>query len=280
VTDPGGDLDLALDAARKAGALVMRWFRTNPEVRHKGPGQPVTDADIAADVLLREILTVARPTYGWLSEETADRPDRLERQRVWLVDSIDGTRSFIAGHAEFSISIGLAEEGIPIVGVVLNPATDEVYWAVRGAGAWSMTGSGAAQSLRVRAHEEPAVLVASRTEIQRGELDDLLRAAPGGMDWQLEGLGSTAYKLARVAAGGADAFVSQTPKSEWDVCAGALIVEMAGGSATDIQGRPFRYNKPDPGVSGVLATSGSLHQALVSAIALTGSGRRAAERSK
>jgi myo-inositol-1(or 4)-monophosphatase len=134
--------------------------------------------------------------------------------------------------------------------------------------------------LRVRTGEDKAVLVASRTEIQRGELDDLVRLAPGDRDWRLEGLGSTAYKLARVAAGGADAFVSQRPKSEWDVCAGALLVEMAGGSATDVAGESFRYNQPDPAVSGVLASSRPLHQALVSAIALAGSGRRDAERSK
>jgi len=279
LSDRGADLDLAIDAARRAGALVMRWFRTNLEVRHKGPGQPVTDADIAADVLLRDMLTAARPTYGWLSEETPDAPDRLGRQRIWLVDSIDGTRSFIAGRAEFSISIGLVEDGIPVLGVVLNPATDEVYWAVRGAGAWGATGTGSDVQLRVRTGGERAVLVASRTEIQRGELDDLMRCAPGGRDWRVEGLGSTAYKLAHVAAGGADAFVSQGPKSEWDVCAGALLVEMAGGSVTDIAGQPFRYNQPDPAVSGVLATSGPLHQALVFAIGRTGAGRRDEERS-
>jgi myo-inositol-1(or 4)-monophosphatase len=269
LSDPERDLDLAIDAARRAGKLVMRWFRTNLEVRHKGPGQPVTDADIAADVLLREILTAARPTYGWLSEETTDTPDRLGCQRIWLVDSIDGTRSFIAGRAEFSISIGLVEDGIPVLGVVLNPATDEVYWAVRGADARGAPGDGTERLLRVREGDAKAVMVASRTEIQRGELDNLVRCAPGERAWQLEGLGSTAYKLARVAAGGADAFVSHRPKSEWDVCAGALLVEMAGGRTTDIAGQPFRYNKPDPAVSGVLATSGPLHQALVVAIGRT-----------
>jgi myo-inositol-1(or 4)-monophosphatase len=262
--DPAADLELALDAARQAGALVMRWFRTHLEVRHKSPGQPVTDADLAADALLHQILTTARPEYGWLSEETADQPARLERERVWLVDPIDGTRSFVAGHPEFSVSVGLAEAGLPILGVVLNPATGEVYWAVRGVGVWGSTTGGGEATLSVRAAERDVVVLASRNEIRRGELDAVAQATEGGRTWQLEGIGSTAYKLARVAAGAADAFLSLGPKSEWDVCAGALLLEMAGGSATAIDGEAFRYNKPRPAVRGVLATTPPLRQALLS----------------
>jgi myo-inositol-1(or 4)-monophosphatase len=244
----------------------MRWFGRNPDVHHKSPGQPVTPADLAADALLRESLLTARPTYGWLSEETADHPDRLQRRRVWVVDPIDGTRSFIAGYPEFAVSVGLVDEGRAVLGVVLNPALDEVYWAVRGVGAWGAAVSGGAASPLVvsRGDADRPVLVASRSEIRRGEIEPVLAGLPG--TWQAEGLGSTAFKMARIAAGRGDGFASRGPKSEWDVCAGALLVEMAGGKATDIEGAPFRYNRRRTGVRGVVAASARFHETLLGAI--------------
>lgn len=116
------DLVLALDAARAAAEVVRSYIGRNLGVRHKSPDQPLTEADLAADRLLRERLLAARPDYGWLSEETADSEERLGRQSVWIVDPIDGTRSFIAGRPEFSISVGLAVNGTPRVGVIVNPA--------------------------------------------------------------------------------------------------------------------------------------------------------------
>src|SRR5690606_4407700 len=102
------DLALAVEAARAAAEVIRSFAGKQLDVRHKSPNQPLTAADLAADALLRERLHGSRPDYGWLSEETADSPDRLERQSVWIVDPIDGTRSFIAGRPEYSISVGLA----------------------------------------------------------------------------------------------------------------------------------------------------------------------------
>lgn len=258
-TDRRQDLELALEAAREAGRLVMETFRTDAEVRHKSPDQPVTDADLRADALLARRLLADRPGYGWLSEETVDRPDRLRRRRVWVVDPIDGTRSFIAGYAEFGISIALVEDGEPVVGVIHNPARDEMFWATGGGGAF--LGSGDAPAVRLRV-EEPSeetrpALLASRSEIRRGELDDF----EGGHE--IRELGSTAYKMAGVAAGRGHAFLSRGPKSEWDVAAGVLIVAEAGGRATDLAGRAVVFNRPDTGVDGILAAAPRLHAALL-----------------
>src|SRR5262249_17965162 len=107
-------------------------FRAETEVRFKSPDQPVTDADLAADRILHEMLLGARPEYGWLSEETRDSPERLGRERLWVVDPIDGTNSFVLGIPEFAVSIGLVDRGRPVIGVVYNPATDELYHAVAG----------------------------------------------------------------------------------------------------------------------------------------------------
>ncbi|HEY8485713.1 MAG TPA: 3'(2'),5'-bisphosphate nucleotidase CysQ [Longimicrobiales bacterium] len=253
----GEELELVLGAVRDAGAAVMRRFGGDQEVVEKAPGQPLTAADLEADRILRELLGSARPGYGWLSEETADGPDRLERERVWIVDPIDGTRSFIAGRPEFAISVGLVERGKAVVGVVYNPATAELYWAVRGEGAYAGTldGGGGRRRLRVtdRSTADQAILLASRSELRAGEFDPF----HGG--WRISPTGSTAYKLAKVAAGEGDVFLSRGPKGEWDVCAGALLVEEAGGRATDLTGRAPEYNRPAPYLHGILASNGRLH---------------------
>lgn len=287
------EVKIALRAARTAGRIVMRHFGADPVVTHKTPDQPLTAADLEADEALKEALRGARPDYGWLSEETADHADRLHRRRVWIVDPIDGTRSFIAGRREFAISIGLVEDGVAILGVVYNPSAQELYWAVRGRGAYT-TRHGlepasdreaasvrAARSrgdrdagiddmlrpVRLEVSRHPdlagAVVLASRSEIAAGEFKPFEGRLPAGAHagWRIRPTGSTALKLARVAARAGDVFLSRGPKSEWDVCAGALIVEEAGGRATDLDGQALRYNRPVPHVYGILAAGPRLHAA-------------------
>ena len=260
--DVAADLELAIIAAREAGRVVMRSFRTEQKVTHKSPSQPLTEADLAADDIIKRLLLGQRLMYGWLSEETADNPSRLKRRHVWIVDPIDGTRSYIEGYAEFAISIGLAEDGITVLGVVYNPATDEMYAAQRGKGAWRVGG----KPLNVLPPNPEMTLasrrmVASRSEIRAGDFGPFEDA------FDIHGTGSTAYKLAKVAAGEAQVFVSRGPKSEWDVCAGVLLVEEAGGRATDLHGDQIVYNKADTRVDGILATNGTLHREMIDRVA-------------
>ena len=255
--DVAADLDLAIHAAREAGVVVMKAFRTEHEVTLKSPDQPLTQADLAADAILKRILLSNRLDYGWLSEETADNRARLQQRFVWIVDPIDGTRSYIAGYPEFAISIGLAENERAVAGVVYNPATDEMYAARRGAGAWRVGG----ETLNVQRAASARALVASRSEIGKGEL------RPFESSFAITGTGSTAYKMMKVATGEAQVFVSRGPKSEWDVCAGTLIVEEAGGRATDLKGRDILYNQTRTKVYGILATNGVLHSELLDRVA-------------
>lgn len=252
---PEEDLELAKHAARAAGVVVMKAFRTDQEVTFKSPDQPLTAADLAADALLKEQLLGNRPGYGWLSEETADNEERLGRALVWVVDPIDGTRSFIAGRAEFAISIALAYNGEAMIGVVYNPATAEMFTAVRGMGAFSSVGTHATggKQLGVSTAERRGVIAASRSEIERGDFKDF------GATYDLLPTGSTAYKLAVVASGKADIFFSRGPKSEWDLCAGDLIVSEAGGSVSDVRGAALHYNRRNPHIDGVLAARAPLH---------------------
>ncbi|HYH78872.1 MAG TPA: 3'(2'),5'-bisphosphate nucleotidase CysQ [Longimicrobium sp.] len=249
------DLDLAIHAVRAAGEGVMAAFRTDAEVRYKGPEQPVTDADLAADRVLHDVLLGGRPDYGWLSEETKDLPARLGKRRLWVVDPIDGTNSFIQGRAEFAICVGMVEDGRAVLGVILNPATGELYHAVEGGGAF-LNGA----PIHVSATDEAAearTIYASRWEMGRGELAHF--AAP----WQVMPMGSTAYKMVKVADGTADVFISAGPKNEWDVAGAAVIVTEAGGRVTGPTGEPFRYNQPDPAWRGVIASNGLLHAAVL-----------------
>lgn len=257
------DLDVAKAAARLAGRVAMRHFRRPLLVEYKTTDQPVTRADLDADDVLREHLLSARPDYGWLSEESPDGPDRMGRRRVWIVDPIDGTRSFIAGRPEFAVSVGLAEDGVAVVGIVFNPATDELFHAVLGDGAHIDVGGAGARRLVVSGQDGagPVTVLASRSEIRAGDF----RGAPPS--WQVQPLGSTAYKLARVAAGAADVFVSRGPKSEWDVCAGTLLVAEAGGRTTDLAGGASRFNRATPLMQGILATNGALHESALRATA-------------
>jgi myo-inositol-1(or 4)-monophosphatase len=199
-------------------------------------GDPVTEADHAADAVLREVLP--QPGEGWLSEESVDDAARLDCARVWVVDPIDGTREFIEGIPEWCISIGLLEDGVPVAGGIFNPATGET---VLGAVETGVTYNGAAATVSEPSDGEPVTVLASRSEIKRGEWEGFVNER-----FQVRPCGSVAYKLGLVAAGRADATWTLVPKSEWDVVAGTALVRAAGGVVTLADGEAPRFNKPKP----------------------------------
>lgn len=239
------ELRIAIDAARRAGALTLGFFGGKYQVEYKERRDPVTEADLAANTCLKELLLGAFPGDGWLSEETADSPQRLEAERLWIVDPIDGTREFVEGIPEYAVSVALVEKGEPVVGVIYNPPADQLFAAVRGGGTF-LNGK------RVFCSEAPtlaqATLIVSRSETKRGEIDPIRPHLK-----EVKPVGSVAYKLAAVAAGlGGDFNVSVQPKSEWDVCAGDLLVREAGGQMLDLEGQVRQYNQADPLIRGGL----------------------------
>src|SRR5437867_4131100 len=119
------DLEFAIEIVKHAGGLILGYFRGDYDVRQKSGNNPVTSADLAADTHLREEIERKFPQDGWLSEETADSPERLGRKRVWVVDPLDGTKEFVQGLSEFAVSLALVEEGIPNLAVVYNPARND-----------------------------------------------------------------------------------------------------------------------------------------------------------
>jgi myo-inositol-1(or 4)-monophosphatase len=253
-----------IEITKMAGAAIMKYYKSSYEVKDKSPENPVTDADYAADTLLKQRLTARFSDAGWLSEETVDQPDRLRKERVWIVDPLDGTIEFIKGIPEFAVSVALVERGLPILGIVYNPAKDELFYATRSGGTFL---NGNRTQVTNRTQLKGARVDASRSECKRGEFkpfEELL---------EIHIVGGTAYKLARVAAGLCDASWSRGPKNEWDICAGVLLVAEAGGRCVDLDNNPFTFNRPNTLVSGFIADNGHLHGSITTALAPHGAAR-------
>ncbi|MDP3939596.1 MAG: 3'(2'),5'-bisphosphate nucleotidase CysQ, partial [Deltaproteobacteria bacterium] len=263
--DYSKDLEVAVAAARAAGKVIMSYFKSSYQVRDKGgtPGEdnPVTSADLAANGVLKEQLLNAYPDDGWLSEETADSRDRLEKRRVWVVDPIDGTKEFILGIPQFCVSVGLSVDGEAALGVLYNPARDEMI-----AGA-----AGIAPTLNDRpalptdtATLSEAVCLASRTECEKGWFDRFTR---DGHFSKVEPIGSVAYKLGLIAAGAGDITFSLTPKNEWDIAGGAGILAAGNLPLTDRNGAPIRFNRPDTLLEGCITSNRKLISPLLELLA-------------
>ncbi len=243
-------LEVAKEAARQAGQVILSYYSSHFEVRSKGVDNPVTTADLEANRVLHEALMDAFPQAGWLSEESTDDLGRLNRDWVWVVDPLDGTKEFIRGVDEFAVSLALVEKHEVILGVTYNPVRQELVHARRGHGTFCND-----RPVRVSATSSlaGAVVLSSRSEAERGEWERFRSVLT------VEPTGSVAYKLARVAQGKGDMTFSLVPKHEWDICAGTLLVTEAGGRVSDPQGQPFRFNQPDTLRQGIIATNGALY---------------------
>lgn len=227
-----------------AGSAILELQKTGFDVSRKANNDIVTKADILADEILKTQLSTAYPNYGWLSEESVDDPNRLKCKRVWVVDPIDGTREYALSIPEYAISVALIEDGVPILASIYNPAANKLFYAAAGLGA-ELNG----QTIHCKNnHTDKLKLLASRSEYKRGEWERFMQN-------EVVIVGSIAYKLALVAAGEADATFSLGPKNEWDIAAGVLIVQEAGGVVTDKHHQPFKFNSKKVLVDSIVASS-------------------------
>jgi myo-inositol-1(or 4)-monophosphatase len=248
------DILVRIEAALQAARTVFSRFTPGAiETEYKAGHDPVTEADRAIDAVLRQNLL--REGEGWLSEESADDVSRLSKSRVWVVDPLDGTREFVAGIPEFCASIGFVEDGRPVAGGILNPATDET---ITGAIDCGVVYNGKPARTTERTSLERSLILASRSEVKRGEWQQFQAG-----DFQIRPMGSVAYKLALVAAGLADVTFTLTPKNEWDVAAGAALVESAGGFVSLLDLTPLRCNNRNPLLSGLVGCAPGLKDELL-----------------
>lgn len=248
-------LDQVRQIVARAGELALAdfgRFDTGLKVWDKSPGNPVSETDMAVDGFLRRELSAIVPDAGWLSEETLDHPRRLDHDRIWVVDPIDGTRDFVRGRPGWAISVALVEHGRPLFGVLCAPARQESWWAGQGSGAW---------------RNGVALHASSRTQFSgsRVPADQL-----PGVDRDLVIVpkpNSIALRMAMVAADEADLLASLRWGYEWDICAAALIAGEAGAKVTDALGQDLRFNKARANDFGILCCAPAIHADAVARLA-------------
>lgn len=252
------ELEVAVAAAKKAAVAIMEIYdRPYRSIEKDGGKGPLTEADLASNDILIAELSKAFPDDAILSEETKDNPKRLSNPRVWIIDPIDGTREFTEKVPEFVVSVGLAIDGKPAVGVLLNPATGELFTGIVGVGA---TYNGEPCTVTSQKTLDGARLVVSNSEYKKGWFDHLKPIAT------FDPVGSVAYKFGLVAAGKADATFTPKPRNEWDLLGGVACVLAAGGHASNGEGVSYAFNRPDPLHIGVAGTNGALHPAIMELI--------------
>lgn len=224
-----------IDAIKNAGKIIIKYFQSEYTVKQKGIANPVTEADLETDTYLKNILTELYPEYGWLSEETKDSAERLDKERVWVVDPLDGTKEFVEGIANFAISIGLVENGKPILGVIYNPISNDLYFAAKGMG--------------TKLNGEPATICKNDNLSEMNILNSRSETKKGLWEIhksnfkELIPIGSIALKLAMVAVNKADFVGSLQPKNEWDICAGHCLINESNGKLVTTENKKIVYNK-------------------------------------
>ena len=232
--------EIALGLWPGAGAELESWEKT--------PGSTVCEADLAVDAFLKRELGALLPSAGWISEETADDPKRLDRDLIWLVDPVDGTRDFIRGRKGWAVSVALISSGRPLIGTLCAPARGEVWHAVAGQGA---TLNGARIAASTRRDFEGA----------RVPANDLMKQ--DRMLTKVEQPNSIALRIAMVADDRADLVATLRWGFEWDIAAAGLIAREAGAAVSDSFGRKLDYNKRDPRAFGVIVSAPDIHTATV-----------------
>jgi myo-inositol-1(or 4)-monophosphatase len=249
-------IEAALDAASEA---LRPFVAGSIEASFERGDDPLTEADLAVDEAVKGVLS--SPEDGWLSEETADSPARLECRRTWVVDPLDGTREFVKGIPEWCVSVGLVEDGVPVAGGILAPAAG---LRIVGAMDRGVTLNGVATGASKATSIQGALVLASRSEVKRGLWSPFFAT-----DISIRSMGSVALKLALVAVGLADATWTLVPKNEWDVAAGAALVLASGGRISLPDGTNRSFNSPDPLLPGFIATVHGLFEPIHDLVAHT-----------
>lgn len=257
--DASDDLALLLEAVAQAGPIALGHWKSDPQVWDKDEGAgPVSEGDLAVNASLEHHLRNARPTYGWLSEESDHDPARLSAPRTFIVDPIDGTRAYLDGQSNWAISVAVVENGMPVAATIAMPAKSNTYAAAVGQGA-------TLNASPIRARQRPdlagATVLTPRITLEPANW-------PGGVpDIHRHFRPSLAYRMALVAEGRFDAMLTLRDAWEWDIAAGALIVAEAGARVSDRIGAPLVFNSERALTSGVVAGSAGIQAGLLAGLA-------------
>ena len=244
--------DISKKAILEAGQIATS-LKDSITVRYKSENQPVTNVDLKIDNFLKSFLKKNTPTYGWISEESSDDGSRFNSEFFWCVDPIDGTRSYINKKPEYTISLALIKNNEPVMGLVLNPETKELFFAEKNKGAFCNE-----KKIIVNQNKD---LYTSTYGISSSEIKKIKKYKCFNQDNTIQ-MGSIAYKIALVAKGTMDIAISFTKKNDWDIAAADLILREAGGSLKNITGNKTIYNSDEMQVDSVLASNSVLIEKL------------------
>jgi myo-inositol-1(or 4)-monophosphatase len=249
------DVDFIHTVLEQAGKVALQYFRKHPKTWAKPDGSVLTEADLAVNETIHALITKARPADAWLSEEGPDDPLRLTQNRCWIVDPIDGTRSYSLGRDEWCIGLCVIENGEPVATGVLHPATQKLYLASKDMGA-TLNGkpihvNDAADLAHARLAGRPAAL----RRLQAPE------AKPVDMSYTPQ-----IARLCLLAAGEVDVVASFGAKHDWDIAPGALLVTEAGGKITDEAGSEMTFGRAIPRQNGLVAAGNARHNAAMKAL--------------
>lgn len=260
--DLSKEYDFVCKVAQEAATIVQTFYVGSAEVQYKDDKSPVTEADRSANEHIIHRIKTTFPGDGILSEESQDDLSRLEKNRVWIIDPLDGTKEFIARSGEFSVMIGLAVDGEAVLGAIMQPDPGLLYAGARGIGAYLFE-EDEQISLQVSSKSEPREMILACSRSHRPSVvDELVRA----MHITQERVsGSVGLKSGLISRQLADIYPHPSPGCmEWDSCAPHALLEAAGGTMTDCWGNPLSYNKEDIRAhNGILASNGGIHAALV-----------------
>jgi 3'(2'), 5'-bisphosphate nucleotidase len=258
---------LATELARAAGAVLLQHYQSPFLVEQKLNAldelEEVTAADREANELIVSRLQIEFPDDGILAEESTDSEHRLEKDRVWLIDPMDGTKNFIQRDGDFAVQIGLAVKGESVAGVVYQPTRKVLYRAARGGGAWMEDENKAAARMSVSKQTKPGEMILASSRSHRSPRMERV-VSEFGFKKEMR-RGSVGVKIGLIAEQQADLYLHLSPSTkQWDTCGPEIILEEAGGRLTDLFGQPLRYN----GVridnrNGIVATNGATHEMVI-----------------
>lgn len=260
------ELEFARTVAREASTIVKTFYVGSSDVQYKNDNEPVTEADRSANQHIVKRVREHFPEDGVLSEESKDDLSRLEKERVWIIDPLDGTKEFIARNGEFSIMIGLALQGKPVMGVIMQPEAEIVYLGAQGIGAFlEENGERIPLEVSTTVRTSQMTLVSSRSH--RQQITDQMRSTMRITSERVSG--SVGLKVGFITRKLADLYLHPSPGcKEWDLCAPQAVLEAAGGRMTDCWGNSLTYNNRDTRAhNGLVATNGAVHDRIVEKVA-------------
>jgi 3'(2'), 5'-bisphosphate nucleotidase len=253
------ELEIALKAAVKAGKEIMKVYSSDFSLKTKEDNSPITIADLESNKIIKKILSGTKIPI--LSEEDEDDKKRLDEKRVWIVDPLDGTTDFVNKTGEFTVMIGLVEEGKPLLGVICWPAENTIFAAQRECGAWMFSNKSWKQIFVSKISE----LSKCKGVVSRYHISDTDKNLLEKLHLKNFTSVGSSLKVAKISSGSADVYLTTTNKmKEWDTCASYCIITEAGGKMTDMLGNNLSYNNRNVShQNGILVTNGLVHETII-----------------